>query len=68
MATTWFRNRVNELFASTREMPAQAIGCLEYDDTRDAAEKAWCATDALVLACSVKNRKRPPGPRKVFWS
>lgn len=56
MATTAFRNRITELFADAREMHARAIVCLEHDDIRDAAEKAWCAakraTDALVLARS----------------
>ncbi len=56
MATTSFRDRIAELFTDAREMHARAIACLEYDDIRDAAEKAWCATkratDALVLARS----------------
>ena len=54
MTTTLLPDPVIELFADAREMHAQAIACLEHDDIRDAAEKAWCATkratDALVLA------------------
>ena len=56
MTTTSFQNRIIELFADARDMHARAIVCLEQDDIRDAAEKAWCATkratDALILAVS----------------
>ena len=56
MTTTSLRDRVTELFDGARAMHGRAIACLEQDDVRDAAEKAWCATkratDALVLARS----------------
>ena len=46
--------RVAELLADAREVHSQALERLAAGDIRDAAEKAWCATqratDALVLA------------------
>ena len=47
-------SRVQEIFADARGMHAAALEQLAAGDTRDAAEKAWCATlratDALILA------------------
>ena len=44
------------IFADARDVHAQALERLEHGDIRDAAEKAWCATqratDALILARS----------------
>ena len=46
--------RVQEIFADSRRMHADALERLAVGDIRDAAEKAWCATlratDALVLS------------------
>jgi len=47
-------DRVPVIFADARAVHADALRMLEAGDTRDAAEKAWCATkratDALILA------------------
>ena len=47
-------DRVSASFADARSVHADALRRLEAGDTRDAAEKAWCATrratDALILA------------------
>ena len=54
--------RVQEIFADSRRMHADALERLAVGDIRDAAEKAWCATkratDALILACTGEE----PGP------
>ena len=50
MTTAAIQDRVDELFADARNVHAQAIERLQNGDIRDAAEKAWCATDALILA------------------
>ena len=41
---------VPAIFADARSVQANALRLLEAGDIRDAAEKAWCATDALILA------------------
>ena len=45
---------VTEIFADARHMHSQALEQLKAGDTRDAAEKAWCATkratEAPILA------------------
>ena len=46
------------IVADARDVYAQAIERLDQGDTRDAAEKAWCATDALLLARTGEE----PGP------
>ena len=47
-------SRVQEIFDDARAMHLSALERLENGDTRDAAERAWCATkratDALILA------------------
>jgi hypothetical protein len=43
-------DRVSAIFADARAVHADALRLLEAGDVRDAAEKAWCATDALILA------------------
>ena len=47
-------SRVSAIFADARAVHADALRLLEFDDIRDAAEKAWRATkratDALILA------------------
>ena len=52
MTTT--TDRVSAIFTDARSLHADALRLLEAGDTRDAAEKAWCATkratDALILA------------------
>ena len=54
MTATSIQDRVDELFADARDMQSQAIDCFDRGDVRDAAEKAWCATeratDGLILA------------------
>ena len=49
-------DRVAELLTDAYQLHAAALQQLEAGDTRDAAEKAWCATkratDALILARS----------------
>ena len=54
--------RVQEIFADSRRMHADALERLAVGDIRDAAEKAWCATkratDALILA----HAGEEPGP------
>ena len=54
MTTAAIQDRVDELFADARNVHAQAIERLQNGDTRDAAEKAWCATknatSTLILA------------------
>ncbi len=46
--------QVSEIFADARTVHESALRALEQGDIRDAAEKAWCATqratDALILA------------------
>ncbi len=43
-----------EIFTDAHHLYEQALRMLEQGDTRDAAEKAWCATlrstDALIIA------------------
>ena len=50
-----------QIFADARAMQASALDQLSAGDTRDAAEKAWCATkratEALLLAV---NGEVPP--------
>ena len=47
-------SRVHDIFADARAMQSEALERLTAGDIRDAAEKAWCATnratDALILA------------------
>ena len=50
MTATSIQDRVADIFADARFMQAQAIERLQQSDIRDAAEKAWWATDALVLS------------------
>ena len=54
MTTTSIQERVAEIFADARRVHSKAVERLEEGDVRDAAGKAWCATqratDALVLA------------------
>ena len=61
MTTVSIQDRVDDIFADARQMYAQAVERLEHGDTRDAAEKAWCAakraTDALALA---RTGEEPP--------
>ena len=61
MTTVSIQDRVDDIFADARQMHEQAIERLEHGDTRDAAEKAWCATkratDALALS---RTREEPP--------
>ena len=61
MTTVSIQDRVDDIFADARQMYEQAIERLEHGDTRDAAEKAWCATkratDALALS---RTGEEPP--------
>ena len=57
-------NRVAEIFADARTVYNSALERLEQGDTRDAAEKAWCATkratDALILARTGEEPDKAP--------
>ncbi len=55
---------VAAIFADARSMYAGALERLAEGDTRDAAEKSWCAvkrsTDALILARTGEEPERTP--------
>ena len=57
-------NRVAEIFADARTVHGSALERLEQGDTRDASEKAWCATkratDALILARTGEEPDKAP--------
>jgi hypothetical protein len=50
------------IFADARDVYAQAIERLDQGDTRDAAEKAWCATKRATDALLLARTGEEPGP------
>ncbi len=51
---------VSRIFADAREVYVSALERLEQGDIRDAAEEAWCATDALILARTGEEPEKSP--------
>ncbi len=55
---------VSGIFDDARQVHSDALKMLDQGDTRDAAEKAWCATkratDALILARTGQEPQKTP--------
>ena len=55
-------SRVKEIFDDARAVHAEALQRLEAADIRDAAEKAWCATERATEALIMARIGEEPGP------